>query len=372
MDFDNQEDITATGIFLNVNDAGFSELSTSWNGFFQVGDRLRVRQSGFQFEVMPEIRSLVGQSADLPPSDSAFISIEAPPRLVNTEISLGSGPDREALLDFERLNLSYSTDNLEMYVGRKPISIGVLRIFPVWNKFSRPLPGLSNLSLIYGSDGAGARVQLGQVTLNAFSVLGPDPTQSMYAFEPIYYGDIAEIHLLFSQWFQQTTVGMAIARNVGGATLRLEWLDIGISPSDSDRQNQVGVGIEDAFTSNFSALAEGLYQSNGATDVSQYQLLPTSPFNQLRAIGYSYVQGAYSINSYWRVLGGALTNLVDFGSILIARTTYALTDNIDLQAEDDVPAARDNAEFSSHAFYFSDGSYIGVNTQVTAGIHLVF
>src|SRR5271154_3326308 len=89
MDFDNQKDITATGIFLNVNDAGFSSLQTSWNGFFQAGDRFRVRQSGFQLEVMPEFRSLVGQSADLPPSDSAFISIEAPPRLVNAEISLG-------------------------------------------------------------------------------------------------------------------------------------------------------------------------------------------------------------------------------------------------------------------------------------------
>jgi hypothetical protein len=367
-----QGEALVSGFFREINSPGNSALNSAGDSYDMAAVNGRISQDDFHLGFRPEIRVLAGQSESLAPTDPAYLTVRSPSRFVNIGADLGSQGNYQGYFDFERLDLSFTPGNLEVYVGRRPISLGVLKIFPCWNKFTRPLPGVGGPVIIYGSDGAGISYQKKDVLVKQITILGSTPADQVYLGEATWYASAVELHLLASDWWQNNVLGFAFAFDAAGITFRGELLDIGVNQNVSDSQVQGGFGFERALDEKWSILGESFFQSIGVTDVADYPLEPISRFNPLRAIGYGSLNLAYQASPFWNLSAGILTNFVDLGNIIILKATNSLTDNSELFIEGDIPAAREGAEFASRSFIFSDGSAFGTPLQLQAGLKTSF
>ena len=343
--------------------SGYTTDAEALDGFYQIETLLRERENHFQLEIQPEMLGLVGSSSALPNTDASHLSVAPPVRFLHLSTSLVSNQTGTAYFDFDRLDLSYASDHVTAYVGRKPVGLGVLKIFPVWNKFSRPPPVVSGPPLIFGEDSANVRAQFGQLAFQALQVQGPTQIQTASIGEGIWYAPFGEIHVLESYWWQEQVAGFAGAFDVGGATLRVESLFIGLSPSDHDRQTQIGVGAEYAFSEKWSAIAEAIYQSAGVFDPANYSLQLPSRYLSLQAAGYVFGRADYKVGRFWTLAFGGLLNCIDGSSILVPRLEYSITENLDLITEFDIPLGPQGTELSTQAYNFPGGNYIGAPYQ---------
>lgn|GEM_PF-2210217 len=369
---DIRTDIETAGFFRSINAPGFSIYSSTLDGFVRAGSLVRLRKQGFQFEVKPEILGLVGLSSALPLQDAAHLSVVLPARFLNLSTQIAAGPTGEVYFNLDRADLSFSGTGFEADLGRRPVALGVLKLFPVWNKFSRPPPVVSGPPLIFGSDAADVRVQKGEFALRGLQVLGVSGADHASIGELTWYSPWAEFHFLESYWWREQIAGAAVAFDLGGALFRIESLFIGLSPSDPDRQVQVGAGMEYAFSEQWSAILEGIYQDVGALMTGQYRLTQTSRYLFLQAAGYTFARVEYKPLQLWTFSIGDLLNCVDASNIWVTKVQYSLSENIDVTGETDIPLGRSGGEFSTQAYNFSGGLSIGVPYQASIGIKATF
>lgn len=367
-------DATLLSDFRELNQSRVSAYHEIGSQLFSVGTQFRVLGSGWLLEARPELRGQAGHAVALPDQDPARLSLRPPDRLLRLDRRLYSDSRAELYGSIEKLALVRSGETSELYLGRRPVSLGVLKVFPVWNKFTRPLPIGNGLNPVYSSDGAGARVQSGATSYRMIGLSGPRIGPDSVVFgETSYYGDGFEIQALGANWWQQPTFGVAGTRDWGGLTLRGELLQIGAFGPNPESQTQLGLGGEYALDAKWTLLAEAVYYSHGASKPDDYTAQTPSKFLALRANRYGYVRASYQWNSFWNLSSGVFMNWVDSSLYLIPKVVHSLAESADLSLEAKIPIGPDGTEFSKKLFtYFPGGASIGAPLEATASLNVYF
>jgi hypothetical protein len=271
--------------------------------------------------------------------------------------------------DIERLRGSYTFAQGEIWAGRRPISLGTLSFFKVWNKFTRPVSGLFGPAIVYGSDGFGASYQAGDANFKGISLYGPIQEDDAHLLETTLFTPFAEMRILAGRWWDHTAVGFAFSKTVFDWMLRFESLYLN---GEGGSETEIGIGVDGAINADWSLLLETYYQSNGAVDTSNYSLSDPSRFTTLRARYYSIALLNWQLSTLWKFGIGDLLNGVDGGQIAILKLNYSLSDNVEVLSEVNLPFASDGAEFSKRTFVFRDGNYLGSGNQFTLGLKATF
>jgi len=326
------------------NNDVFLIFNTQWRGSHEE----------FSFEARPEIRAVASDTAL---TGWARAAVQAPPRPLNLQWNLGSDPRNEAVLSFERLVFNYQSPSTEISIGRKPVGLGVLSVFPVWNKFSRPMITAFGPLTVYGQDRALARYQSGAWAMQAMAIEGNDPEATARFAEGTYYGENLEAHVLAGSVFDHGAAGFAVTGDVAGMSWRLEEI------SFSGRGVQAGLGAERAFNAQWSGLVEFLYLEEGASDKNVYLALPEAKnIRPLNARGYGFARVEYKPWDLWVFQLGYLANFVDSSGLVNGKVVYSLSNESELSLEARHPLGGEGAELSTKT----------LPGQVLANLHWVF
>ena len=370
LDLEQKFSVEPSTYYREIHQSGFSDIHSALDFFIQSSAEFRVTHGKFGLEVKPEVRGLYGRGAGARPVEPAHLTVRSPDRFMSLRQKLDMKDDW--YLEIERLALSYRLENFELSAGRKPVSLGVLKVFSVWNKFSRPLPMIAGPTLVFSSDNLYARYQKGEWSLFAGVIEGQRDIDRVSLLEATYFGEALEAHFLLSRWWQRNVGGVAFAKDLWGATVR--WENLWVAPgSVGDRQEyQTGLGAEYAVNERITVLAEFLFQSDGSHHRSEYLTRVRTRYQSLPAFLYNYSQLQYKLTSFWTVTGAALVNMVDWSFYAILKANYSYSDNVELYGEFDMPTGRSNTEFSRRTLSFPGDKYIGGPTQVMVGARVYF
>lgn len=371
-ELDQKSEIQPSFYYRQVPQKGFTSQEQSYDFFFRGGSQLRWTEGAWQIEIKPELYGFTGDSKTNSETDPYFITMKSPDRLMNLRHKINA--DDEWYLELEKFNVSYSKEELEVSLGRKPVSLGILKIFPVWNKFSKPLPVTVGPATVLSSDTLSLRYQGGSLSYNFTSIANQKNEDAVHFAGVTYYSTEFELHALLGQWWKNNTLGLALAKDLWGATLRAESLIYQEEDTAGKKrqEQQTGLGVEYAFNDKLSLLSEILIQSNGAKKSSDYAGLADSRFRMLKAQSYNYTQVQYKLTS---LLTGALATLingVDGSRYDVLKMQYSYSDNTDLFAEINLPQGKDEAEFSRKAWITPNGFYRGAPTQASVGFKYIF
>ncbi len=352
---------------------GLTRHSSLFDGIFIGGIDVMASQSGWAFEVRPELRALWSEAAESSASSADFIPLRSPPRWMDLASSLSDTNRTQAILDFEKLAFSYRDSEMELVVGRRIFSAGVLKLFPVWNKFSRPMPFLPSPLLIFGQDQVSMSWQKGPWTLRSAFLAESIREDHSYWLEGGWLPEKFEIHALVAYWWRQRTYGLSAATDIWGSTFRLESLFI--SPGEvqnPESQVQLGFGVERSLDEKWTAMIETFYQSVGVARSDEYRLASPSRFSPLRAHFYGAFQLSYQLEETVTLSAIGILNTLD-GSVFAGfKVDKSLTENSNLLFELKGPLGASGGEFSNAAILLSPTSSLGVPTQASLSLKHFF
>ncbi len=299
--------------------------------------RFTLSGSNFSSEIQPELRA-VQSSHTL--TDQMRADVRSPSRLMSLSSKLTSSSTRETVLDVERININYRISDSEISIGRKPISLGVLSIFPVWNKFTRPL--VTNLGPLraFSEDQASVRYQQGAWLVQAIDIEERDNRGATRIGEMTWYGDSLEIHILGGHWWESGAAGIAAVKDVAGTSLRLEEI------SFSADGMQTGLGAERALNEKWSVTGEYLYLDSGATRKEEYLFLKPSRFRPLSAMRYGYARLEYKPWPLWIFQLADMYNFIDSSQLWSGKLLYSAANDLELTLEIRLPTGNDTSELS--------------------------
>jgi hypothetical protein len=285
------------------------------------------------------------------------LRLESPERAFETRLGLGRPGDNAILYgDWERLTVSHSGDHIDWSVGRKPVSLGVLKYLPVWNKFSRPLPGVTLIPIVFGADGADLKLKWDSWVLSAQTLIYRFGQDRVHTAQAVSYGEWINVHLMVGSWWEQSVYGLALSNDVLEGTVSFEYLNYG-------RGFQWGLGFDRALGEKWTVGVETLYQSEGVTSSLNYTSALQSRFRVFQASFYSWATVGTQWTSLFKSSVGALTNWIDLGSAVTLGGVYSLGQNLDVGVDALLPSVRSGAEFSRKSLEFSDGTTVGLSTQ---------
>jgi len=353
-----------------TNDTRFVSVYDTWGVF---SSDQSVTQGPFALEVKPELRFVLSQAVSADLDDPSRITLEPPPRHFDLETIFDKGSNRQLYAAVEKLSLAYSGETAEIYVGRRPVSLGVLRTFPVWNKFTKPLPFQTALVQRSTSDGAGIRFQTDRILLKALAVVGGDfERDGAYLLEATYFGSGFDALLLAGSWWEEKTLGAAFTTDVGGLGVKNEWIVFGADKGGPDVEYQNGTGFEYSFGEKFTALVEILYLSQGVDTSRERPLQLKTRFMPLSSRFYAYGNGSYKFTPLWTGTLGALANLVDGSVYLMASTARSMSDDLDLTLDVNVPLGPDAAEFSQRSVFLRNDITLGFPLTAALALKMAF
>ncbi len=372
LEIDSRGDLTLFSDYRKANQEGFFTENKKGDGLFWLGNTLSSSAGKFRFTLRPELRGLLGGASALPSSHPLFLTVRSPDRFLNFRWNILSNSDQEWYGDFEKIEVSYEEDNLSIFMGRKILSLGVLQIFPIWNKLGRVLPIAPGPGFIYGQDQLGARYQYQNWAFQGSSILGPSSNDGITFGETVWFSAFGEFHFLVSTWWKEFVTGGAFAKDWGGATLRAEVLTVGTSSSDPDQQIQVGIGAEYAIHSRWTLLGEAIYLSNGATRTQDYAQIILSRFQPLRAAAYAAWKLDYKVTDLLTVSGGTLMNGIDLSQMVLIRIEYSYSEDTEMILSGYAPLGKAGTDFSTQTFVYPDGRSFGVPAQLSGTIRTYF
>lgn len=367
LEWDGKGEVILSGEYREFPQSGFGPYSHAYESIVLARYSARFYPwNNLRVEYSPELRGFVSREVGRGPGDPGYATVEGPERLFDFKVDLGTGNTAQWLLDTERLNFVYTAGQLEFQFGRKPIGVGTLKVLPIWNKFSRPLPNTAGPNLIFGQDSATARWQSGNWALQAIDIEGKGarPEAAVRWLEAVLYDPEIELHFMASRWWEKNVLGLALAKDLGGATLRGESLWIGIDSSGRENEFQGGLGLEYAINETWTLLGESLFQSDGANRTSQYTVLIPSPYRPLRAKAYAYLQATAQLDPYWILNLGSLVNAIDGSFYPLLKVTRSLSDHLDAALDLRGPVGRNGKEFSHETFHFPFGRTLGAPSQI--------
>ncbi|MBL7716144.1 MAG: hypothetical protein JNL01_11830 [Bdellovibrionales bacterium] len=354
-----------------LNQTGLSDRDGTVDALTVIGHKIRATTGNWEFEARPEFRSMLGNSVGLSASDPARLSIQPPEGFLPLRFALSEGRPWENYLSLERIYARYHKGGFQVQAGRSVVSLGVLKVFPIWNRFSRPLPtAWGPSSLIYGRDNVSAKIQLGDFSFQGLALQGKD--QGQYPeharhLEMTWYAASAglELHLLAGQWWNIPTFGFAVAQDISGVTVRTEGLIF-------ENHLHLGFGLEKAINEKWTLLAEGAFLSDNTDDYEKYRFQNDKPYQILRALGYGYLSMRYKWSDDWFVSGSTTFNVADLSQYLGVRVEYTLNENLELAASLFGPVGFYDAEFSAESFVFPGKRTIGAPLQSSLEMRYFF
>jgi hypothetical protein len=357
-----------------LNQNGFSPRDHLYEGFFLADDAWSWTRQNLFFEIKPQIRGV--QSPGVSATGLAKATAATTPRWFNTQRLLGRDQDQEMYLDLDRLNARYSFTiaeaNGEIYLGRRPLSLGVLRLFPIWNKLTLPLIFQPGPEWIENADGYGAKVQIQQLGVRTFAVRGTNPHEdSIYLAELKYSEGTVETQILLADWWKRAAIGIAATTDFLGASWRLEALNFsrerGSPMASAVEQNQWGLGIERAIGARWVVDLEYLQQSLCSDFKSGYGNSAPTRLQALNGCRYLFPYIDYQMTSLLHFGGGLLVNLDNPSGMGIISSEYSLYESLSVQLKGKWAFGKDQSEFGSARYLDPYGRTAGVQSTLYLG-----
>jgi hypothetical protein len=360
----------------DLNQSGFLARAEQWEGFGLADFALEGSSENFFVEVKPQLRSV--QSPGTESSGPGQILPGFTSRWLHSQRVIKRQADRETQADFDRLNVRWTTQlaggDVELYAGRRPISLGVLRFFPVWNKLTLPLLFQPGPEWINNPDGLGARWQGENRSLRLIDVQGEDPKHDRISLAEgkASFGK-AEVQLLVGEWWRRTTFGLASTLDAWEATFRFEALWYGEDPTEpkgeaSAAQTQWAVGAERALNAKWTAAVEYYQQSLCHSQAQGYGLTTLSRLQVLNGCRYLFPYVDYQLGGFWRVGAGGLLQLADGSTVAVVAANYSWTDNLGAEFKLKQASGPNGSEFGSKRVQDPFGRSLGA--QSTADLTL--
>lgn len=339
-----------------LNQSGYSNDRAYSEGFLLTDLSVQWLSQHFMLEAKPQLRGVQSPgSGEVPPLRT---SAKTSPRLLNSVRLLERSPDRELYFDLDRFNLRYQLGDFELSAGRRPLSFGVLRFFPVWNKLTLPLAFNPGPEWIENPDWAGMSTQLGTYAFRVVGVRGVRAGLDDIALgEAKYFGEGVEVQALAGLWWNHFAGGVAFSRDWGDRTVRLESLFISKSP-DQPSLLQLGTGLETALNSKWTANVEAFFQSYQQSGVI------SNRFVLLSSRVYVFPFISYQTDGAQRWGLGGLVNLRDPSGMAVATFNTDVTDDLTLEVKAKIPVGRRASEFGVSRFEDPFGRTVGVPTTV--------
>lgn len=289
-----------------LNQNGYSDSEDIIDGFMMANAHAEWNLGKWVLEAKPEVRAVVSRGVG--ESAPEEVTTRTSRRVLNSRRTIWFSEESEAYFDFDRLNARYTFEGGEAFAGRKPISLGVLRFFPVWNKLTLPLIFNPGPEWIENPDVLGASFQKDKMSYRAFWSRGDQPrTDDIALFEMRYFGDGVELQGLAGYWWEHTAGGLAGAFDLWQSTFRVETLWLSRYKNEVS-QWQTGLGVERALSEKWTLITEALYQSAGLSEV-QNVTAPPNRFMPLVSKFYALPYVTYQVNSLWTAQLGFLAAL---------------------------------------------------------------
>lgn len=358
--------------YRDLHQKGFSSQESTTDSFWLQRVNAEAYLGDFYFALTPEFRTVTSEGVGKPNTDPARVSVSSPKRLVNLDTSLVNSNKVESVLDIERAYLSYQKESTEVYVGRRVVSIGVLRTFPIWNKFSVNTLATMGLPEYFSQDSVGFSTQEGNVGVRTVGIFTPEQINNAYFTETTLYSEWVEAHALAAFWWDRWVLGLAISKDWEGSIVKAEYLNIDPGGDSIDQQHQIGVGYENTFNDKLSILFESIFLSQGATDPNFYDTTIPSKFRPYRARYYSMASLPWKPVSSLQISPGAMWNWIDGSVMGFLQGQYNLSNQVDLVLDVRQALGREDTEFSSSAFKFWNSNEIGTPGLYRLGLKVSF
>jgi hypothetical protein len=358
--------------YRRLNQEGFAPNDSVFDAFGVLNSHAEWSQGSWFAEAKPEIRAVASRGVKNAPPDPNTVSVATSRRVLNTRRTLIRDDDGEAYFDFDRLNVKYTFAQGEVFAGRKPLSLGVLRFFPVWNKLTLPLVFQPGPEWIENPDLAGASYQLGRFSYRAFASRGDEPKRDDLAlFEARFFGKGFELQALGGHWWEHSAAGLTAAVDAFQSTLRLESLWISRYKDDVS-QWQLGLGLERALSAKWTLIGEALYQSAGVNDFGNVTA-PPNRFMVLAGKFYALPYVTYQIHPLWLVQAGFLAGLADETSyVALGGFEYSMNDNTSLNLKIKWPVGSAKGEFGEERIQAPFGRSLGMSSTALLQLQTTF
>lgn len=330
-------------------------------------------ENQFHFEFRPEFRFLKDAGTSVSKIDPAFTTLAPSARYFPLEWRLEKGSKTESFLSFEKAKISYQSEKLEAYLGRKPIGLGILRIFPVWNKFSKISPtSFAAPQIITTQDGAGLRYQLEDKMVQLISIIDKQTQRNAYLGELVFFADTLEVHFLAGKWWDANSLGLAFSKDLGGINLKSETLLIADGENINGSILQAGAGGEYAFSETLSGILEVFYESNGHADKKDYQPVLKDRFAFLQSKAYGFLQAFWKTTATLNLSQGFLINVYDQSTLILSKAEYSYSESTDFTLALSKPVGSSRSEFSTDTFRFPVNRSFGTPTIISLAIKSYF
>jgi hypothetical protein len=322
IDFENATELSV--LPFSLSEASLLEPKKEISGFYltlSVDEKVSIKN--LRMELAPELRFLKTATSQTPSLQS---SVDFTERKYLNPWKLSSQDNSTSNANFEKLNFSYQGENSELLIGRKPVSLGVLAVFPVWNKFGKPFVTHLGPTRVTSQDQINFH---GQIDNWAFQIMDIEQTAPFFSSklaELTWFGSGFEIHTLFADWWAQSALGLAFSGDVFGTTVRIESLHL------QNEGWQMGSGFERAFTESLSALIEFLYLENALTPTKYGQ--------------YGFARIVDKFSDLTTVEFGLLENFIDHSLFVNPKVSYSASNDVDFSLEARLPTGATTTEFS--------------------------
>lgn len=347
--------------------------------YLSVDDSEGIFGLGVKFEVPSFVLDLKGRlitayspGLSIDPSDPANLDINPPSRYFNWGRQLTKETEFQSFSDVEKAYLLYQQGSFEFSVGRRAVGIGTLKYVPIWNRFIPSIAHVGGAALINNPDDIQFSYQFRKVAISGIHIQGATAEDNISVLVSTWYLKWIEVHALAGNWWTRRTVGLAFVKDFEGISIRGEGLFFQDQINPDDIQQQLGLGLEYAFSSKFSFLMEAIYSSIGASSTAGYLVIPRDKFAILNADGYVFGMLEYLPFAFWTVSVGSLVNLVDTSSLVIGEVKYSWSDNLDISLQLKQPIGSNGEEFGSDFYSVAEDVNFGYSQQFAIQLKYYF
>jgi hypothetical protein len=365
-------DFALTGINTVLNQEGYSRWNELNELYGVAGVQQTLKWNVWLFEVRPELRLLASEAYQPPTTDPFYPNLSFSDRKFQLGQSLQSSTSNQTYLDLETLYLKLQLKRFEVMVGRQALNIGIIKNFPIWNKFSSFNLLNTRIPLQPGVDQINARIQGGNWWLQGLAVFGAREEQNAFLGIAGFPLDFLEFQLLYSQWWEEGIAGFNLQKELGGFLLKTEWLFVGTAPADRDQHTEGALALEYAFNESWSSTAEFIYFSVGAGTDEPVPMTAPSKYFPLRSADYLLWQLEWQVTPFWNVSTIPVINLVDSSTFFTMAVRKNISDNSDITLQLKIPVGSSQTEFSPRTFEFNNSSYLGVSQTAALQFKMYF
>jgi hypothetical protein len=361
----------------DLNQEGFSSLEQKGDFFGLIALDQSLKWDSFFFEVRPELRIVNSTAFRAAPGDIAQPVLIDQTRVMDFHQQLWPSKDRREttiiISDIEKLNLRYQSEQLDALIGRNPFNPSILRLSPIWNKFSRNVFSQAYPGLQFNPDVAQIKFTHENIWIQNANVQSDFRELSSYLLLMGWAGESIEVQGLAGLLFDETTVGFNASYTSSESLYKMELLRVLANESFLVDHLEFALGYESSWTSQFSVVFEYLYNdiSDNFEDPKDLNL-GVSKFWTLRSKHYFLSQWDYQWNEVWSTALIPILNLDDASLSMGLNLRWLVNDDSELWLQGRIGFGKDQSEFSDRSIVFPDSRYLGYNHVISLGGRVYF